>query len=127
MWEALRDVSEVHAAWAHRLEAGGRLPRKSLRGRHSTGLRLLLALLVLALLLAPLVLALAQQGHVLQGVGKLLAVEQVRDMAVGRCRALQAAAKEGLYLGLESVVHGAERLLVSLRAQELGLQCGVEL
>jgi hypothetical protein len=46
---------------------------------------------------------------------------------VGRCRALQAAAKEGLCLRLESVAQGAERLLVSLRAQELGLQCGVEL
>jgi hypothetical protein len=90
VWEALRDVSEVHAAWAHRLEAGGRLPRKSLRGRHSTGLRLLLALLVLALLL---VLAQRGGGRLWEGlaVGGEVAVEMGRRAAVVGGEALVAA------------------------------------
>jgi hypothetical protein len=90
VWEALRDVSEVHAAWAHRLDAGCKLPRKHLRGRSSTGLRLLLALLILALLLV-----LVQRGgaRLWEGlaVGAEVAVEIGRRAAVVGGEALVAA------------------------------------
>jgi putative NIF3 family GTP cyclohydrolase 1 type 2 len=130
VWEALRDVADVHAAWAHRLGEGKAFPRKNLRRRRGlagSALQALLTALALALLLVALLAAV--RPDCLAGVaGQLPGLGEVRQAAVAGGRALQGAAQEAAASGLELVATGAARLRESLRAQELGLKgCTAEL